>query len=54
MDTSRLNEVKAPPHDGTPRAHRVPVLGVVREHIIHLPIFQLAHVVLDGVAERQY
>ena len=21
MDTSRLNEVKAPPHDGTPRPH---------------------------------
>ncbi len=50
MDTSRIEEVKPPQHDGTPRSHGLPVLVVVGQDVVDLPIFQLAHVVLDGVA----
>ena len=31
-------------------ADRVPVLGVVGQHVVDLAVLQLAHVVLDGVA----
>ena len=50
MDTSRVDGVKAPPHDGTPRSHGFSIFSVVRQDVVDLPIFQLAHVVLDGVA----
>ena len=41
-DLPRLGRGHAP--------HRVPIFIIVGQHVVDLPVFQLAHVVLDGVA----
>ena len=48
MDTSRLNEVKAPLHDGTPRSHLLRGLDVL--HQLRMDARGLVRILLDALA----
>ena len=54
MDTSRLNEVKAPPHDGTPRSHfrRVFIKFAVGEALSVLSFVEAVDGSYQGLLER--